>query len=63
MPRIGVVRERKDGEQRVALTPAAVASLTDRHPVVVEHGAGDGAGYTDAEYRAAGATVASQADV
>lgn len=63
MPRIGVVRERKDGEQRVALTPAAVASLTDRHPVVVEHGAGDGAGYTDTEYRAAGATIASQADV
>ena len=52
--RIGVPREIKDGEFRVALTPAAVASLAN---VVVEPGAGTGVGFTDAEYLAAGATL------
>jgi alanine dehydrogenase len=62
MPRIGVVREQKDGERRVALTPAAVAGLTTRnHPVVVETEAGDGAGYTDQAYQDAGATIADTA--
>lgn len=52
--RIGVPREVKDGEQRVALTPAAVSSLRN---VVVESGAGLGAGFSDEEYRAAGAAL------
>jgi alanine dehydrogenase len=52
--RIGVPREIKDGEFRVALSPAAVSQLSD---VVVEPGAGTGVGFTDAEYLAAGATL------
>jgi alanine dehydrogenase len=52
--RIGVPREVKDGERRVALTPAAVSSLKN---VVVESGAGLGAGFGDDEYRAAGAEL------
>ena len=52
--RIGVPREVKDGERRVALTPAAVSSLEN---VVVEKGAGAGAGFSDEQYRAAGATL------
>jgi alanine dehydrogenase len=52
--RIGVPREIKDGESRVALTPGAVAQLRD---VVVEPGAGAGVGFSDAAYQAAGATV------
>jgi alanine dehydrogenase len=52
--RIGIPREVKDGECRVALTPEALASLSN---VVVEPGAGDGVGFTDAQYRAAGATI------
>ena len=52
--RIGVPREIKDGERRVALTPAAVSSLKD---VVVEKGAGAGAGFRDEEYLAAGAAL------
>lgn len=52
--RIGIPREVKDGEFRVALTPAGVASLSN---VVVEPGAGAGVGFTDAEYQAAGATL------
>jgi alanine dehydrogenase len=52
--RIGVPREIKDGERRVALTPAAVSSLKN---VVVEKAAGAGAGFSDDEYLAAGATL------
>ena len=50
--RIGLPREIKDGERRVALTPAAVSSLKE---VVFEKGAGAGAGFGDDEYLAAGA--------
>ena len=52
--RIGVPREVKDGEFRVALTPAGVACLAD---VVVEAGAGAGVGFADDDYRKAGATL------
>jgi alanine dehydrogenase len=52
--RIGIPREIKDGEFRVALTPEAVAQLAN---VVVEPGAGAGVGFSDAEYLAAGATL------
>ena len=52
--RIGIPREIKDGEFRVALTPAAVRQLEN---VVVEAGAGAGVGFTDAEYLEAGATL------
>ena len=52
--RIGIPREVKHGESRVALTPAAVASLAN---VVVEAGAGVGVGFSDEEYVAAGARL------
>jgi alanine dehydrogenase len=52
--RIGVPREVKDGEYRVALTPDAVRSLSD---VVVEPGAGEGVGFSNEDYRAAGAAL------
>jgi alanine dehydrogenase len=52
--RIGIPREVKDGEFRVALSPAAVRSLAG---VVVEPGAGQGVGFPDDEYRLAGARL------
>ena len=52
--RIGVPREIKDGEFRVALTPDGVAQLAN---VVVEPGAGLGVGFGDEEYARAGATI------
>ena len=52
--RIGIPREVKDGEQRVALSPHAVGSLKQ---VIVEPGAGEGVGFSDAEYQQAGATL------
>jgi alanine dehydrogenase len=56
---IGVPREIKSGEQRVALTPPGVRALTQAgHRVVVERGAGTGSSIRDEEYEREGATLA-----
>lgn len=58
--RVGVPREIKSGENRVALTPGAAHALrADGHPVVVEAGAGLGSGFSDEAYRGAGCSVGS----
>lgn len=55
---IGVPREIKDNENRVALTPAGVEELTSRgHQVMVEAAAGSGSGILDEEYEIAGAEI------
>ena len=60
--RIGVPREIKDGERRVALVPDAVRDLIAAgQMVVVESGAGAAAGFGDADYAAAGGQVATSA--
>ena len=59
---IGVPKEIKTREYRVGMTPAGVRSLTSRgHSVLVERGAGEGSGISDAEYAAQGATLVSNA--
>lgn len=56
--RIGVVREIKDKENRVALTPDGARSLVERgHTVRIERDAGVGAGHDDAAYREVGAGI------
>jgi alanine dehydrogenase len=61
---IGVPREVKGEESRVALTPSGVgAFVAHGHSVVVEHGAGDGSRIRDALYRDAGAALADAAQV
>jgi alanine dehydrogenase len=61
--RIGVPKEIKIHEYRVGLVPAAVHELVaSGHEVMVETGAGSGIGCSDADYRAAGASVAPNAD-
>jgi len=56
--RVGVVRELKAYENRVAMTPAGVNALVKAgHEVLVERDAGRGSGFEDAEYTAAGAKV------
>src|SRR4051812_7388216 len=61
---VGVPAEIKTDERRVALTPAGARELTRRgHRVVIERGAGEGAGFPDAAYRAAGAECAAVEDV
>jgi alanine dehydrogenase len=55
---VGVPKELKDHEYRVAMLPSAAYQLIKRgHPVVVERNAGVGAGYPDAEYEHAGAKL------
>ena len=60
---VGVPKEIKDNEYRVGLVPSTVRELTDKgHQVLVETNAGAGAGLPDADYRAAGAEIAVNAD-
>ena len=60
---IGVPKEIKDSEYRVGLVPSTVRELTrNGHHVIVETGAGLGAGIADADYRAVGAEIVSDAD-
>jgi alanine dehydrogenase len=61
--RIGVPKEFKTHEHRVGLTPASVREVQSHgHEVVVERGAGAGAGVSDDEYVAAGARVVGSAE-
>lgn len=57
---VGVPKEIKDRENRVAMTPAGVIELVrDGHRVIVETLAGVGSGFSDAEFRRAGALIAA----
>src|SRR5713101_3861613 len=57
---VGIPKEIKGQEYRVALLPSAAYQLIKRgHRVVVERSAGTGAGYPDADYDSAGATLVS----
>jgi alanine dehydrogenase len=59
---IGVVKEIKSAELRVALTPAGTAEMVEAgHRVLVETGAGEGSGFSDAAYLDAGATLVDDA--
>ena len=62
--RIGVPKEIKDNEYRVGLIPSSVAELAQHdHEILVENGAGIGAGIDDTAYREAGATLCDGADL
>jgi alanine dehydrogenase len=61
---VGVPKEIKVAEQRVALTPAGARAFSDAgHGVLVETGAGAGSGFRDEEYAAAGAQLSDVAGV
>ncbi len=61
---IGLPKEIKDQEFRVGLTPTTVQTLCDHgHQVVVETGAGIGAGFSDQDYVKAGAQLVSNAAI
>ncbi|MFD4671000.1 alanine dehydrogenase [Lentzea sp. NPDC058450] len=60
---VGVPKEIKNHEYRVAITPAGVVELVRRgHSVVIERDAGAGSSFPDHEYVAAGARIAVTAD-
>ncbi len=55
---VGVPKEIKDNEYRVAVTPAGAQQLTEQgHQVLVETGAGDGSRFTDEQYARVGAKI------
>lgn len=61
--KIGVPKEIKTNEYRVALVPSGVASLVAAgHSVCVESGAGEGSGFSDEQYQNAGAHIVTDAD-
>ncbi|MCZ0206790.1 alanine dehydrogenase [Streptomyces achromogenes] len=61
--KVGIPREVKNNEFRVAITPAGVHELVrNGHQVVVERGAGLGSSITDEEYVSAGAAILDTAD-
>jgi alanine dehydrogenase len=61
--RIGVPKEIKNNENRVAMTPAGVLNLLKfGHEVYIEQGAGIGSGFTDEDYLSAGAKLVNSAE-
>ena len=57
---IGVIKEIKDKENRVALTPEGATDLVKNgHTVLVQKGAGIGSGFTDEDYARSGAIICS----
>ena len=55
---VGCTKELKLGENRVGLTPDTVSKLTSQgNKVFIGKGAGEGSGFSDAEYKAAGAKI------
>lgn len=61
--RIGVPKEIKNNENRVAMTPAGVVNLVNfGHEVYIETGAGIGSSFTDEDYKAAGALIVESAE-
>lgn len=60
---VGVPKEIKTSEFRVAITPVGVREIADRgHQVVIESGAGEGSTISDSEFEAQGATIVPNAD-
>jgi alanine dehydrogenase len=61
MTTVGVIKEIKNNENRVALTPEGARTFTKAgHRVLVQQGAGEGSGFADADYQAAGAQSVSK---
>ena len=61
---IGVLKEIKTEENRVSMTPSGVEILARAgHRVMIEQGAGLGSGFTDDQYRGAGAEIAATPDI
>ncbi len=60
--RVGIPKEIKNSENRVAMTPSCVHDLvTHGASVIVQQGAGSGSGFTDGDYEAAGASIGDAA--
>ncbi len=61
--KFGIPKETVEGENRVALIPRTVKEFTEQeYDILIESGAGASAGYADAQYREAGATILENAE-
>src|SRR3954469_12171131 len=61
--KIGVPKEIKTNENRVALVPAGAEALVAKgHTVLIERGAGEGSGFPDTSYTSVGAKIGPDAD-
>ncbi|MGB3771346.1 MAG: alanine dehydrogenase [Rhodococcus sp. (in: high G+C Gram-positive bacteria)] len=61
--KIGIPRELKNHEYRVAASPAGVHEMVGRgHRVIIETGAGDGSSFSDSDFKAAGAEISVDVD-
>ena len=61
--RVGIPKEIKNNEYRVAITPSGVAELVHRgHEVLIQKGAGEGSAIHDPDFTAAGAKIVDTAD-
>jgi alanine dehydrogenase len=61
--KVGVPKEVKEEEYRVAITPAGVREMVEHgHEVLIEAGAGEGSAIADADYEAQGAAIAAGAE-
>lgn len=62
--KIGVLKETKEGENRVALSPDVIKQLIKKEfSVLIEQGAGIGSNFSDEDYKQSGATVGNTADI
>ncbi len=60
---VGIPKEIKNNENRVGMTPSGVHEMVNAgHTVYVQHSAGEGSGFADADYVKAGATILSTID-
>jgi NAD(P) transhydrogenase subunit alpha len=62
-PTIGVLAEQVSGERRVALVPKDISRLAKLATITVEQGAGGEAGYVDADFAEAGATISDRSQI
>ena len=62
--KVGILKEIKTKENRVSMTPQGVAFMRSKgHEILVEKNAGVGSGFSDEEYTAAGARIASSDEI
>jgi len=60
---VGILKEIKTNENRVSMTPSGVEIMVQHgHTVLVEKNAGNGSGFTDAEYEAVGGKITDTAE-
>jgi len=62
--KVGVLKESKEKEKRVALSPDVVKQLVKKgFEILIENGSGESSSFSDEDFKAAGATIATKAEI